>query len=96
MYKYVHIKLELGTTVGLTSTVHSSILETPCVVHKSQHSTKIQKVRADYTWMKVTCLYDAVKTTYKLAEGLRYTLHCLGQDCYYRSITECKDVQRSS
>jgi hypothetical protein len=66
----MHIKLKPRTTVPLTNMVHSSLLEAAYLVHKSQHSTKIATVRADYTWMKVTCQRDAVKIVYKLAEGV--------------------------
>lgn len=46
---HMHIKLKPGTTVALTNTIGSCTMEAAYLVHKSQHSTKIATVRADYT-----------------------------------------------
>lgn len=49
MNVHIYIKLKPRTTVAVTNKVRTTILEAAYVMHRSQHCTKIQKVRADYT-----------------------------------------------
>ena len=60
MYR-TYIRLKCKATVAVTKTVRTGILEAAYVLNEIQHSTKIRKVRADYSGMKVTCKRDAME-----------------------------------